>query len=65
MLRIGFGNDIHRLEEGKPLILGGVRIEGRHRGAPGVTIAEHQVGAIKNASAGEIGHRHPLAVRAV
>ena len=27
MFRIGFGNDIHRLEEGKPLILGGVEID--------------------------------------
>lgn len=27
MLRIGFGTDIHRLVEGRPLILGGVRIE--------------------------------------
>ena len=26
MYRIGFGNDIHRLEKNKPLILGGVRI---------------------------------------
>jgi 2-C-methyl-D-erythritol 2,4-cyclodiphosphate synthase len=27
MFRIGFGNDIHRLEKDKPLILGGVLIE--------------------------------------
>ena len=27
MFRIGFGNDIHRLEAGRPLILGGVKIE--------------------------------------
>ncbi len=27
MYRIGFGNDIHRLEKDRPLILGGVRIE--------------------------------------
>lgn len=27
MFRIGYGNDIHRLEAGKPLILGGVLIE--------------------------------------
>lgn len=27
MLRIGFGNDIHRLVENRPLILGGVLIE--------------------------------------
>lgn len=27
MFRIGFGNDIHRLEEGRTLILGGVEIE--------------------------------------
>ena len=27
MFRIGFGSDTHRLEENKPLILGGVRVE--------------------------------------
>lgn len=27
MFRIGFGTDIHRLVEGRPLIIGGVRIE--------------------------------------
>ncbi len=27
MYRIGFGNDIHRLETGWPLIIGGIRIE--------------------------------------
>ncbi|MBK7392860.1 MAG: 2-C-methyl-D-erythritol 2,4-cyclodiphosphate synthase [Chloracidobacterium sp.] len=27
MFRIGFGTDIHRLIEGRPLILGGVRVE--------------------------------------
>ena len=27
MFRIGFGNDVHRLVEGKPLILGGIKIE--------------------------------------
>ena len=27
MFRIGYGNDIHRLEAGKPLILGGVSID--------------------------------------
>ncbi|MGQ0541293.1 MAG: 2-C-methyl-D-erythritol 2,4-cyclodiphosphate synthase [Blastocatellia bacterium] len=27
MIRIGFGNDIHRLKEGRPLIIGGVTIE--------------------------------------
>ena len=27
MFRIGYGNDIHRLSAGRPLILGGVRIE--------------------------------------
>ena len=27
MFRIGFGNDIHRLVEDKPLILGGVKIK--------------------------------------
>ncbi len=27
MFRIGFGSDTHRLEKGRPLILGGVRIE--------------------------------------
>ena len=27
MYKIGFGSDVHRLEKGKPLVLGGVRIE--------------------------------------
>lgn len=26
MYKIGFGNDIHKLEEGRPLILGGIKI---------------------------------------
>src|SRR3982075_2165856 len=34
MLRIGIGNDIHRLVSGRPLILGGVLIESE-RGAEG------------------------------
>ena len=34
MFRIGIGNDTHRLVEGRPLILGGVRVESE-RGAEG------------------------------
>ncbi len=34
MLRIGIGNDTHRLAEGRPLVLGGVRIAA-DRGAEG------------------------------
>jgi 2-C-methyl-D-erythritol 2,4-cyclodiphosphate synthase len=32
MFRIGIGHDIHRLVAGRPLILGGVRIESDHGG---------------------------------
>lgn len=39
MFRIGYGNDIHRLETGKPLILGGVRIESE-KGAVGHSDAD-------------------------
>ncbi|MFU8888557.1 MAG: 2-C-methyl-D-erythritol 2,4-cyclodiphosphate synthase [Trueperaceae bacterium] len=32
-LRIGFGEDAHRLAEGRSLVLGGIHIEGAERGA--------------------------------
>ena len=39
MLRIGIGNDTHRLVEGRPLMLGGVQI-GSDRGAEGHSDAD-------------------------
>ncbi|MFL6466597.1 MAG: 2-C-methyl-D-erythritol 2,4-cyclodiphosphate synthase, partial [Pyrinomonadaceae bacterium] len=27
MLRVGIGSDIHRLVEGRPLVIGGVKVE--------------------------------------
>ncbi len=53
MLRIGFGNDIHRLEEGKSLILGGVRIESE-RGAVGHSDADALLHAITDAILGAL-----------
>ena len=46
MFRIGIGNDVHRLVEGRPLILGGVKVESI-RGAEGHSDADalsHSIG---------------------
>jgi 2-C-methyl-D-erythritol 2,4-cyclodiphosphate synthase len=46
MFRIGIGNDVHRLVEGRPLILGGVKVESS-RGAEGHSDADalsHSIG---------------------
>lgn len=53
MLRIGFGNDIHRLEAGKPLILGGVEIES-DIGAVGHSDADALLHAITDAILGAL-----------
>jgi len=53
MFRIGFGNDIHRLVEGKPLILGGVRIES-DLGADGHSDADALTHAITDAILGAL-----------
>ena len=49
MFRIGYGNDIHRLEAGKPLILGGVSIESE-KGAVGHSDADCLTHAVTDAS---------------
>lgn len=52
-MRIGFGNDIHRLESGKPLILGGVKIESP-LGAVGHSDADALLHAITDAIFGAL-----------
>jgi 2-C-methyl-D-erythritol 2,4-cyclodiphosphate synthase len=53
MYRIGFGNDIHRLAEGKPLILGGVKIEST-LGAVGHSDADCLTHAVTDAILGAL-----------
>ncbi|CAN5342662.1 2-C-methyl-D-erythritol 2,4-cyclodiphosphate synthase [soil metagenome] len=53
MYRIGFGNDVHRLESGKPLILGGVLIESE-RGAVGHSDADALTHAVTDAILGAL-----------
>ncbi len=50
-LRIGYGVDVHRLEKGLPLIVGGVRIESEH-GAVGHSDADVLLHAICDALLG-------------
>ena len=54
MLRIGIGHDTHHLVTGRPLILGGVRIEA-DRGAEGHSDADALVHAIADAILGALG----------
>jgi len=63
MFRIGFGNDIHRLVPGKPLVLGGVSIES-DLGADGHSDADALTHAITDAvlgalALGDIGSHFP------
>jgi len=53
MFRIGFGNDIHQLVEGKPLILGGVKIASE-LGAVGHSDADALLHAITDAILGAL-----------
>src|SRR4051812_4943322 len=53
MYRIGLGSDIHRLETGKPLILGGVLIES-DRGAVGHSDADALTHAVTDAILGAL-----------
>ena len=53
MYRIGFGNDVHRLVEGKPLILGGVKIASE-LGAVGHSDADALLHAITDAILGAL-----------
>jgi 2-C-methyl-D-erythritol 2,4-cyclodiphosphate synthase len=54
MLRIGIGCDTHRLVAGRPLILGGVRVESE-RGAEGHSDADALTHAIADAILGALG----------
>lgn len=63
MFRIGYGSDVHRLIEDRPLILGGVEIESR-LGADGHSDADALTHAITDAilgalAAGDIGSHFP------
>ena len=51
MFRIGIGHDTHRLEEGRPLVLGGVHVESG-RGAAGHSDADALSHAITDAVLG-------------
>jgi 2-C-methyl-D-erythritol 2,4-cyclodiphosphate synthase len=51
MFRIGIGHDTHRLEEGRPLVLGGVRVESE-RGAEGHSDADALAHALTDAVLG-------------
>lgn len=53
MFRIGFGNDIHRLSAGRPLILGGVQIESK-LGAEGHSDADALLHAVTDAILGAL-----------
>ena len=53
MFRIGFGTDIHRLVEGRPLILGGVRVES-DLGADGHSDADVLMHAAADAALGAL-----------
>src|SRR5688572_16250381 len=53
MFRIGIGNDIHRLVEGRPLVLGGVHIDS-DRGADGHSDADVLLHAIADAILGAL-----------
>jgi 2-C-methyl-D-erythritol 2,4-cyclodiphosphate synthase len=62
--RSGIGYDSHRLVEGRPLILGGVEIEGAERGLAGHSDADALTHAIIDAmlgaaSLGDIGQHFP------
>lgn len=54
--RIGFGYDVHPLEEGARFVLGGVEID-YHKGATGHSDADVLVHAIIDALLGAAGHR--------
>ena len=63
MFRIGIGHDTHRLVEGRPLVLGGVRIAAE-RGAEGHSDADALAHALTDAilgalAAGDIGSHFP------
>jgi len=51
MFRVGIGHDTHRLSEGRPLVLGGVRLES-DRGAEGHSDADALAHAVTDAVLG-------------
>ncbi len=53
-MRVGIGHDTHRLEEGRPLILGGVRVE-HTRGLMGHSDADVVLHALTDALLGAAG----------
>jgi 2-C-methyl-D-erythritol 2,4-cyclodiphosphate synthase len=53
-MRVGSGHDTHRLEEGRPLILGGVRVE-HARGLAGHSDADVVLHAVTDALLGAAG----------
>lgn len=62
-VRVGFGHDTHRLGEGRPLILGGIRIE-HPRGLIGHSDADVVLHALADAllgaaGLGDIGEHYP------
>ena len=62
-MRVGIGHDTHRLEEGRPLILGGLRIE-HPRGLVGHSDADVVCHAVADAllgaaGLGDIGEHYP------
>jgi 2-C-methyl-D-erythritol 2,4-cyclodiphosphate synthase len=62
-MRVGIGHDTHRLAEGRPLILGGVRVE-HHRGLLGHSDADIVLHAVTDAllgaaGLGDIGDAYP------
>jgi 2-C-methyl-D-erythritol 2,4-cyclodiphosphate synthase len=62
-VRVGIGHDTHRLAEGRPLVLGGVRIE-HPRGLSGHSDADVVLHAVADAllgaaALGDIGEHYP------
>ncbi|MFH1619714.1 MAG: 2-C-methyl-D-erythritol 4-phosphate cytidylyltransferase, partial [bacterium] len=54
MIRVGFGYDIHRMVEGRPLILGGVRVP-HNKGLLGHSDGDAVLHAVSDAALGSIG----------
>jgi 2-C-methyl-D-erythritol 2,4-cyclodiphosphate synthase len=54
LIRVGIGHDTHRLEEGRPLVLGGVRVE-HTRGLMGHSDADIVLHALTDALLGAAG----------
>ncbi|MFP4468588.1 MAG: 2-C-methyl-D-erythritol 2,4-cyclodiphosphate synthase [Bacteroidales bacterium] len=62
-MRIGFGYDVHRLEPGRPLVIGGIIVP-HHKGAAGHSDADVLIHAMMDAllgaaALGDIGRHFP------